>query len=63
MTHLADLPNNLVVCSYFHFSNGAQEQWRASWWEMIEFFLFLNQYVFKDVRMDGLLSRWSIRWV
>ena len=62
MTHLVGLPNNLVVCSCFHFSNGAWEWWYAGWWEKIEFW-FLNQYIFKDAWMDGLLSKWFHRWV
>ena len=54
MTHLAGLPNNPMVCTYFHFSNGAREQWRAGWWEMIKFF------VPRPIRFQGCVDGWVV---
>ena len=54
MTHLVGLPNNLVVCSYFHFSNGARERWRAGWWEMIEF------SVPQPIHFQGCMDGWVV---
>ena len=54
MTHLAGLPNNLVVCSCFHFSNGAWEWWYAGWWEKIEFL------VPQPIHFQGCVDGWVV---